>query len=491
MPRQRRLPSVVLTLDPADALWGIMSELVELHAIARIPDDERHGRASSLLPLWFSMNASVLAVTTGVIGIELGASLASTIVAIVLGNLIGGLFMAYHSAQGPVLGLPQMVQSRAQFGFLGAAVPNLMAIAMYVGYYVAGGVLAGQAISNLLHVSTGLGIAIATVLTWLLAFLGYRAIHLFNRGMAVASAVLLIVLMVRVLQHLGGTHYVATANTPASFLLMLSIAASWQITYAPYVSDYSRYLPATTSSRRTFLYTYGGSVAGAGLFMTLGAIAGAQALHALSTDSVGYLSALLPGVSGLVTVLLFFGLVASNCENLYGPYVTIMATVTRAGGRFRSELTRGAFTAVLAVVGGVVGSAVSDNFVTNLINFITFLLYLLVPWTAINLVDFYVIKKGHYDVTQILSVDGIYGRVNWRAIGVYAVAALAEVPFMNSVVYEGPIAKSIGGVDIAWVVGLLVSGALYYFLSRNTGVGPEAGAPAESLVGATPAEAPA
>ncbi|MDT7632795.1 MAG: nucleobase:cation symporter, family, partial [Pseudonocardiales bacterium] len=111
-----------------------MSELVELHAIAQIPDNERHGRAASLLPLWFSMNASVLAVTTGVIGIELGASLASTIVAIVLGNLIGGLFMAYHSAQGPVLGLPQMVQSRAQFGFLGAAVPNLMAIVMYIGY---------------------------------------------------------------------------------------------------------------------------------------------------------------------------------------------------------------------------------------------------------------------------------------------------------------------------------------------------------------------
>jgi len=160
-------------------------------------------------------------------------------------------------------------------------------------------------------------------------------------------------------------------------------------------------------------------------------------------------------------VLLFFGLVASNCENLYGPYVTIMATVTRAGGRFRSELTRGVFTGVLAVLCGIVGSAVSDDFVTNLINFITFLLYLLVPWTAINLVDFYVIRKGHYDVEAILSVDGVYGRFNWRSLGVYAVAAAAEVPFMNSAVYEGPIATALGGVDIAWIVGLLVAGALY------------------------------
>jgi nucleobase:cation symporter-1, NCS1 family len=445
-----------------------MSELVEHHAIARIPDSERHGRAVSLLPLWFSMNASVLAMTTGVIGIELGASLANTILAIVLGNLIGALFMAYHSAQGPVLGLPQMVQSRAQFGFIGSAIPNVMVIAMYVGYYIAAGVLAGQAISDLLHVSTSAGIAIATVVTWLVAFFGYRAIHSFNRVMAVASGVLLVMLGVRVLQHLGGAHYVPTANNPASFLLMLSIAASWQVTFAPYVSDYSRYLPAGTSTSRTFAYTYVGSTAGGTLFMVLGAVAGSQALSSLNINAVGYLSGLLPGISSAVTVLLFLGLVAGNCENLYGPYLTVLATMTRAGGRLRSELTRGVFTAVLAIAGGLVGTIVSAHFITNLINFITFLLYMLVPWTAINLADFYLIKKGHYDVEQILSVNGIYGRLNWRAIGVYVVAALAEVPFMNSVIHEGSIAKAMGGADIAWVVGLLAAAALYLALSRQS-----------------------
>src|ERR1700749_4589331 len=173
-------------------LRGTMPELVEHHAIARIPDEERHGKASSLLPLWFSMSASVLAMTTGVIGIELGASLADTIYAIIAGNLIGALFMAYHSAQGPVLGLPQMVQSRAQFGFFGAILPNVFVVIMYVGYFIAAEVLAGQAVSDLLHVSIGWGIAIATAVTWVEAFFGYRAIHAVNRVMAVASMVLLI-----------------------------------------------------------------------------------------------------------------------------------------------------------------------------------------------------------------------------------------------------------------------------------------------------------
>ena len=43
-----------------------------------------------------------------------------SVVAILLGNLVGALFMALHSAQGPRLGVPQMIQSRGQFGMIGA-----------------------------------------------------------------------------------------------------------------------------------------------------------------------------------------------------------------------------------------------------------------------------------------------------------------------------------------------------------------------------------
>ena len=112
-----------------------MTALIEQRTIGAIPEAERHGKAWQLLPLWFSLNATVMAATTGAIGISVGAGLIPTLVAIVVGNLVGSVFMAYHSAQGPQLGLPQMIQSRAQFGFFGAALPNLLAIIMYVGYF--------------------------------------------------------------------------------------------------------------------------------------------------------------------------------------------------------------------------------------------------------------------------------------------------------------------------------------------------------------------
>ena len=54
--------------------------------------------------------------------------------AIVVGTLIGTLFMAFHSAQGPQLGLPQMIQSRPQFGYIGALLVWLFAYVQYGMY---------------------------------------------------------------------------------------------------------------------------------------------------------------------------------------------------------------------------------------------------------------------------------------------------------------------------------------------------------------------
>jgi nucleobase:cation symporter-1, NCS1 family len=42
-----------------------------------------------------------------------------------------------------------------------------------------------------------------------------------------------------------------------------------------------------------------------------------------------------------------------------------------------------------------------------------------------------------------------------------------EIPFVNSSLYEGPIAKSLGGADISWIVGFVVAAVLYYLAARR------------------------
>ena len=99
-------------------------------------------------------------------------------------------------------------------------------------------------------------------------------------------------------------------------------------------------------------------------------------------------------------------------------------------------------------------------------NITLFLLYLLVPWTAINLMDYYVIRHGNYDIPQLFERNGIYGLLNWRAIGIYVVAVIIEIPFVNSSLYVGPISTALDGADIAWIVGVVFSAVAYYLLVK-------------------------
>jgi cytosine/uracil/thiamine/allantoin permease len=49
-----------------------------------------------------------------------------------------------------------------------------------------------------------------------------------------------------------------------------------------------------------------------------------------------------------------------------------------------------------------------------------------------------------------------------------------SVPFFDlSGVFEGPVAKALGDVDISWAPGLLVAGVVYWGLMRGVDLGKE------------------
>ena len=84
---------------------------IERRSIDWIPHGERHGSVTDLGTLWFVGNINLTGLVTGVAVLSSGADLGWTIIAGVIGSLLGTLFMALHSSQGPHLGLPQLVQS--------------------------------------------------------------------------------------------------------------------------------------------------------------------------------------------------------------------------------------------------------------------------------------------------------------------------------------------------------------------------------------------
>ena len=445
------------------------ASMMETRSIEQIPTQERHGRPLSLFTLWFASNFQINALVTGAVAVALGLNFGLALLAIVVGNLIGALFMAYHSVQGPRLGLPQMIQSRAQFGYRGAILPFVVVVVMYLGFAVAGGLVAGPALANWIGISRDLGVVIYNVVVLVVALFGYRLIHAVSRVISVLSAVGFVIIFIELIQHVP-SNYHGTANNLATFMLAVSIFVSWQITWAPYVSDYSRYLPRKTKGSVTFAYTFVGSAAGAILIMGVGALGAAINYNALNADPIGFLGHRVPAVAGLLIVLLLLSLLPASAESPYGAFLTALSAIS-ANGKLRS--TKGAraiFVVGFTVLSLLVTILFPNNILNNFENVILFLLYLLVPWTAINLTDYYLVRHGHYDVAGLLRHHGPYGQWNVGTLLIYGVTILLEVPFVNSSLYEGPIAKHLGGADISWIVGLVFATVAYYLYAKWQGI---------------------
>ena len=59
------------------------------------------------------------------------------------------------------------------------------------------------------------------------------------------------------------------------------------------------------------------------------------------------------------------------------------------------------------------------------------MLFFFVPWSAINLVDYYLVKRGRHDAASFFTADGTYGRIHWWACIWYVIALVVQIPFLD------------------------------------------------------------
>ena len=443
---------------------------VEQHTIYQIPLDQRHGRPRQLLTLWCGANLNVLTVVTGALATTLfGQSFLSGVVAILIGNLVGTIFMALHAAQGPRLGVPQMVQSRGQFGAKGAAFVVALVIFMYVGYAGTALVTGGQSLQAILPgVDQRTCIVVIGIISLAGAIYGHDLIHFFTRMMTYVSgsAVLLCYVWVLFVHPLPVTFMTGGTFSVVGFFSMVSMCALWQLAYAPYVSDYSRYLPPDSGPRQAFWSCYWGTTLGAVLPMILGALIGPAVIEG---DVIAALARLTGKVSTVIILLFAPGVAIAGAICFYGgslAIITLAQTLAphwRATAPARVTITMCMFLAALLI--GLEGAA---NFLKLYSQFNQLLLYLLIPWTAVNLIDYYLIRFGHYHVPSFFAADGgVYGKYNLAALVCYGLGIAVQIPFVASDLYTGPIARAIGGIDLSWIAALLVVSPIYYFAARG------------------------
>jgi len=444
--------------------------LIEKHTIGYVPPEDRHGKVRDLFTLWFGGNIAPLPIVTGALGVQLfHLNLVWGIIAILVGHLVGGVLMALHSAQGPQMGIPQMIQSRAQFGTLGALLVVVIAGVMYIGFFASNIVLAGKSLHGVVEaVPVPVGIVIGALGSGIIGIIGYRFIHVLNRIGTWVLGIGIVVGFGYIFSHVQSDDFLTRGGfNLAGWLATVSLAALWQIAFAPYVSDYSRYLPADVKVSSTFWTTYLGSALGSSLSFIFGAVAvlaipaGADTMDAvkLATGSLG----------PVMLVLFLLSVISHNALNLYGAVLSIITLVQTFAYRWiPTAKSRAVLSLIVLAACCVVAVFASADFIGHFVDMVLVLLVVLVPWTAINLIDFYVIHKGDYDIQSIFKVDGgIYGRYNPQALIAYAVGIVVQIPFMNTPLYVGPISEYINGADLSWLVGLAVTSPLYGWLASR------------------------
>ena len=246
------------------------------------------------------------------------------------------------------------------------------------------------------------------------------------------------------------------------FLAGAALLVIDMLSWGPFVSDYTRYLPKDTSGRKLFWCIYSGNVVATVCACAVGA----------------YLTALLPSlgpvqaigkVSGSwALVVMMLSLINSDTLNAYTGAFQVLA-FGNMWRRFKSEsvmLRIVPFLCVMAV-GVVIAVLGYKSFVTNLSNFLDVLLVIFIPWSAVNIVDYFLVRRGHYDVASFFIPNGIYGKYSWRGLVAYGVGLAVEFPFVAQPDYTGPLVKDLGGADISWLVGWFVAAVVYLVLARG------------------------
>lgn len=443
--------------------------LIEKRSIDYVPPSERHGKVWHQGPFWFSGNFVLTTFVLGFVGPSVGLTVGWTILSATLGVIVGTFFMAFHANQGPKLGMPQMIQSRAQFGSRGALLPLVATVFVYVGFIVFGFVLITASLNTVIPGDKYLWYPILAVLATFIAVVGYDLLHLIQRWNAIIMVTAFgIFTVLAVLQYQGAEPLVEGSFSVGGFAAMFSIAAGYQISYAVYVSDYSRYLPENTPSRKVVGWTFAGAAFSAIWLMALGAF---LASHLPQPDAVGSLVEVGNGaIPFFGTVLILISVpsqIGIMSVNAYGAMLT-SATAVDGFTRVRTgRRTRIIGISAIMAVSVVIALLIPEDYLSSFNNFVLLMLYFLIPWTAVNLVDFYFVRRGHYAILEIFDPAGHYGRWSWRGLTAYLIGLFAMIPFMNVSFYTGPIASALGGVDLSFVVGLVVAGALYLVLGRG------------------------
>lgn len=427
---------------------------MEKLGIEHIPPSSRHGGPLNQFTLWLASNLTVADYGLGAILFTLGLPLQDIIAIIIIGNVFGALLVGLLAAMGPEFGYPQMMISRGVFGGLGnvffAAANWVSTIGWFSINAIIGGYLLSFAVPSM---PLQLSIVLSVAAQFIIALYGYDAIHKIEKWLSIALGLLFVAAIIMSITAIHGNAHIAGGSiNPTAIAIGLATTFSYIMSWGPYASDYSRYLPEKTSKLSVIIGAMLGGTIASALSEAVGLFASIAMNNASGSPVV---LAQLMGKYGspyavLAIIMLFLGALAANVLNLYTNSLSAVVLYPRIKRQWATMLA--VVTGIaLALIGGL-------NFENYFEGFLFLLDYWITPWIGVIIGNYYLRRSVTWrDVETPIKARA-------RPLLAYIIGLLVSMPFMNLdaatgglVPLIGPLSSIMGGADISYFVSFAVA----------------------------------
>ncbi|HEY0692271.1 MAG TPA: cytosine permease [Kribbella sp.] len=404
-----------------------------------VPHNRRDYSFWAMLFVFFGMQVPVSYFLTGG-SVTAGLTLGRAFVITVVGSIVGFLILGAVGMIGWQTGASTMACTRPAFGRYGSALPALIAFIELTGWDSVHVQLAGKLMGSI-GAQWGLGYTrlysvIVGLAIVVVVLLGHRVLRLLERFLVPVVVVLVAMALYAVLNGQDLTRLWHTAGK-GHLTTMLAFDAMFisALTWVPMVSDYTRY----GKSRRSSFWSAFLSIPIALFMLFVGQTAAVglgnpNALIAMVHHGV---------VFGLVAFFVaMFATIATAALIMYSASMSLLNVMPQVPIR---RINYG--TGLVVIV-----AAVTLNLLGNVLNWLSFQGIMLIPLFAIVLTDYYVVRKGHYEVAELFRPRGRYwgtGGFHITGLVAWVIGAIAYEVVHNSV-------PALGGGAVCFVVSCVV-----------------------------------
>ncbi|HEY0890443.1 MAG TPA: cytosine permease [Nocardioides sp.] len=448
------------TTTASGPTYGSSLSRAEPFGTEEIPDSERHGHPSQQFTLWFAANMVLAVLVSGFFSASFGLSVFQGLTAVAVGTLTAALVMGLLAGIGTKLGVPQQVQGRGPMGYFANYVPILLlTVVSAVGWTAVNSVFAVIALQMLIDIPFWLGAVAIFAVQALLAIWGHNLIHLINKVASVVLALLFAVVTVLSLREAD----LSTAVNPEAPFYMGELAGwvtfagfffAYVMTWTPFASDFSRYLPRTTSHLKVMGFTAGGTFVA---MMWLGGIGVLVSSFAGDLGAIEAVAELTGSWEPIAMATVVLSSLPVSAMNLYGGSLSLLT--------IRVPVRRTTGVVVIAVASLVVTLWMQTDPYGSFYDFLLLLAYLVVPFSVVLLLDYYLRMRtaGREAATELFDQGRVveWGFVAWLA------GCLVSSLFWNTSLWTGPLATDAARWgDIAYYVGAGAAAVAYLLLRQ-------------------------